>query len=197
MLKPVYANYFTHYDRERVLCQFDKLNNIYQTAEKPFFVFAHINSPHIPYIFGPNGEEVIPENLELGDPDNHKDIDAYIGQLQFINKKVLEAVSNILADENSNTIIVIQSDHGTRYIVDDYIDPTDDGIRERLSILNAYYLPDGNYGIFGEINTPVNTFRKIFNSYLDSDFEILENRNYFATVNQIPLIFWEVTDIVN
>ena len=197
MLKPIYAQYFTHYDRERVLCQFDKLNNLHQEATQPYFIFAHINSPHIPYIFGPNGEEVIPENLELGDVDNHKDKEGYIGQLQFINKKVLEFVNNILENENDNTIIVIQSDHGTRYIVDDYIDPTDEGIRERLSILNAYYLPERDYDIFGEKNTPVNTFRIVFNSYLDGNFEILENKNYFATVNQTPLIFWEVTDIVN
>lgn len=197
MLKPVYASLFVHYDRERVLCQFDKLNTLHQNAEEPYFIFAHINSPHIPYIFGPNGEKVIPENLEFGDVDNHKDKDGYINQLKFINTKVLEFTSNILADKNDNTIIIIQSDHGTRYIVDDYVDPTDEGIRERLSILSAYYLPDKNYIIFGEKNTPVNTFRIIFNSYLDGDFKILENKNYFATVNQTPLIFWDVSDIVN
>jgi len=72
---------------------------------------------------------------------------------------------------------VIHSDHGTSSSLETENLPSDEHIRERLSNFAAYYLP-GNQTIIYDGLTPVNIFRLIFNTYFNSDFEILEDKNY-------------------
>ena len=62
-----------------------------------------------------------------------------------------------------------------------------------MSILNALYLPDDGAAELYDSMTPVNTFRVIFNTYFDTDFDLLEDRSYLATYEQ-PYDFLDVTD---
>ena len=146
-------------------------------------------------MFGPNGEHVSPSDLTFGNNKSPKDIEGYIGQLQYVNKKILENVDNILETEKDDTIIVITADHGTRYLLD-WECPlcSEEAIRERMAIFSAFYFYDKNYEEIDEDITLVNIFRNIFNTYVDGEFEILENQNYFIR-NQTSLVFVDVTDI--
>ena len=195
MLKPVYGQIFETEGRERINCAFTSLNEVHKEANNPFFIFAHIIAPHTPYLFGPNGEHVSPNDLEFGNNKSPKDIEGYIGQLQYVNKKILENVDNILENKENNTIIVITADHGTRYLLD-WECPlcSEEAIRERMAIFSAFYFYDKNYEEIDEDITLVNVFRNIFNTYVDGEFEILENHNYFIR-NQTSLVFVDVTDI--
>jgi hypothetical protein len=66
-------------------------------------------------------------------------------------------------------------------------------LRERMTILNAYYLPsDGNNLLYDSI-TPVNTFRLIFDFYFDTNNGLLDDRCYFSTYGR-PYDFIDVTD---
>jgi hypothetical protein len=51
---------------------------------------------------------------------------------------------------------------------------------ERLSILNAYYFPQGDGGGLYPSITPVNSFRVVFNRLFQTEFELLEDESYFT-----------------
>ena len=74
----------------------------------------------------------------------------------FANKKTQESIEKILQNEDGNAIIILQSDTGSSFDMD-WNDPTREMIVERLSNLNAYYLPDKNYELFYDKLTPVNS----------------------------------------
>lgn len=105
-------------------------------------------------------------------------VTGYIGQLQYINKRVIELVDNILSMDDGFSVIVLQGDHGPRSMVDwNNLDRI--CWEECYSILNAYYLPDNDYRTFHESMTPVNTFRIIFNRYFGTNYRLLKDTCYF------------------
>jgi len=57
-IKEPTSRIFHQEHRDRILCQFGEITEIKQRTEKPIFVFMHVLSPHDPFVFGPNGEEV-------------------------------------------------------------------------------------------------------------------------------------------
>ena len=54
----------------------------------------------------------------------------------------------------------------------------EEAIKERYSILNAFYFPDEVSMKPYEGISSVNTFRLIFNNYFNSNYELLEDRSY-------------------
>lgn len=154
--------------------------------EHPKFVFAHVTSPHPPFVFGRNGEPIpadkrFPFNkTETLDDKSRKDYMAeYIDQVIFIEKRVKAAIEGILSKSGTPPIIIIQADHGPQAYLD-WLNPKNPGLAERMSIFNAYYLPgiDRNF-LYREIS-PVNTFRLIFKYYFSADIELLKDRNNFS-----------------
>ena len=57
-IKEPTSRIFHQEHRDRILCQFDEITEIKQRTKAPIFVFMHVLSPHDPFVFGPNGEEV-------------------------------------------------------------------------------------------------------------------------------------------
>jgi len=165
MLYP-FENYLIEDDaRVRVLCTFSKLAEMHR-IEGPKFVFAHIISPHPPYLFGANGEPIPEAKLKMsghvwGQKEN------YLKQLIFVSKKVERLVDEILSRSEVPPIIILQADHGTASTFTHpdsggWEHPTENMLRERTRIFEAYYLPpDGNNMLYDSV-TPVNTFRLIF-----------------------------------
>ncbi len=162
----------------------------------PVFVFAHVVAPHYPFIFGKNGETPDPKvnfywNLDIPDRSNPKyksehDADyrkGYIDFLVFTNQKIQAAVDKILAVSNRPPVIILQGDHGPAF-TSDLNHPDDETLRERMSILNAYYLPGGADKKLYPGITPVNTFRVILNEYFGTDLPLLEDESYFCTDTQ-------------
>ena len=150
--------------RERILFQLEQLRQI-PAIPGPKFVFAHIIAPHWPYIFGPNGEPVHEHpNSKTG----------YRNQVIFINQQILPILENILAKSEIPPIIIIQGDHGAVQV-----DP-----KRRMSILNAYDLPDGGNALLYEGISPVNTFRLIFNYYFGLQIPLLEDVSYYSSYEE-------------
>jgi hypothetical protein len=159
--------------RDRVLFVLDSLSQIPKTDETKF-VFAHIGSPHRPFVFGPNGEVLNWEPSYLrGYPD----------QINFLNKRVLEVIESILELSTDPPIIILQADHGALMHV---------GQEGRMAILNAYYFPDKNYSALYKSISPVNSFRVIFNQFFGQDFRLLEDlslySDYLDPINYSPII---------
>ncbi|WP_187146561.1 sulfatase-like hydrolase/transferase [Nitrosopumilus maritimus] len=179
MLNPVYTKAFENDLVELRLCAFDQILDIDKRVSEPFFVFSHMYMPHPPYLFGPNGEILSPDELDLIAYSPEKQ-SAYFDQVKFLNKKIPQIVNNLLDSENP-PIIVIQSDHGSAFLMgeDDtnWKHPDNNMLLERMNIINFIYLPDSPDILYDEI-TPVNTFRIILNHYFGTNFEILNDNSY-------------------
>ncbi len=190
--------------RQIIICAFEELPKISSYYEEPVFVWSHIISPHFPSIFGANGEPVTPGEslLVMNNPHVFEGTDSswnikqqFLQQLQFANKKSMEFVDKILENEKQS-IIIIQSDHGSAFDVD-LDDPTDDDVHQRLSNINAIYFPDEKpREILMNDQTNVNTFRIVFNSYFGSDYDILEDKIYWNLSYKKPFWFKDVTSIL-
>ena len=73
----------------------------------PQFTFAHIIQPHPPFVWDADGTELVGE-YDFDDIDYRK---GYIAQLQYINTRLIAALSEI-TDQNS--VIIVTGDHGPR-----------------------------------------------------------------------------------
>ena len=180
------------------------LEYLVETAERkdPIFVFAHIVAPHPPFVFGEQGEKKNPgrqfafadgsDFMKQKGATRNEYLGNYTSQLIFINKKVKAVVDGILSKSDKPPIIILQGDHGPGAMLN-WEAPDNSYLKERMSILNAYYLPDdGHIDLYDKI-TPVNTFRVIFNHYFGTSYSLLKDRSYFATWDH-PYSFIDVTD---
>ena len=187
--------------RERILYAFDGLPAL-SGLDGPVFVFAHIIAPHPPFVFGSQGEEIASDSrFTLWDGDyivadgtmtREEYRLRYRDQLLFINHKVREAVDAILSDSARPAIIILQADHGPRSMPE-WDGAENSSLTEWFSILNAYYLPNGDGAPLYDSITPVNTFRVIFNHYFGAELELLEDESYFSTSDR-PWAFTHVTE---
>jgi hypothetical protein len=155
---------------KRTLYTMEWLENMPSVAG-PKFVYAHINVPHVPFIFKPDGSLVDDLNYYRGSQDypiNDQYFNkGYTNQVQFLNNRIPEIARRIINNSNRPVIIILQGDHGIKD-------------HNRLEILNALYF-SGNNEKVGKDLTPVNTFRIIFNQFFNGQFPILENHSYLST----------------
>lgn len=166
----------------------------YASKQGHYFLFAHIYLPHIPFLYGPGGEELkYHPNLNLYwyevEPENY--IEYYTYQLDYINQAVLNTIDNILAKSEKPIVIILQSDHGdARYF--DWEAPTAQGVNVNSAILNAIYFSDRSYQTLYPTMTPVNTFRVILNHWFGTQYPVLPDKVFFhehplsTTFNETP-----------
>ena len=116
----------------------------------------------------------------------------YSGQAQYIADQVITTVDQILADADHQPIIVIQSDHGPKMLLNQSeLAKTD--VTESFPILNAYLVPDSVRKELYPSITPVNTFRTILRTLFKDDLPNLPDRSWYSPYGR-PLEFTEVTD---
>lgn len=165
-------------------------------AEGPQFVFAHVVSPHPPFVFGALGEEVIPSRpfsrQDVGCCGHKEYVERYPDQVTYLNRLILAAVDDILERSTTPPIIILQGDHGPAGFMDSQA-PLESNMRERLSILNAYLIPeDARQALYPAIS-PVNSFRVILNNLLGESQPLLPDRSYFAP-GDLPYMLTDVTE---
>ena len=172
IINPVQAQLFAKDHRDKILCGFSELSEMPNKKNSPKFVLVHLMAPHPPYVFGSNGEELLPENLGLEDIEENFNEEFYLGQLEFVNLKMKKSVEKLL-DTNNPPIIIIQSDHGMKesHSEDEYTN-----LFAKFSNFKAYYFPYEGRNIEFETTTPVNSFRVLFNLYFNDGYELLEDR---------------------
>jgi hypothetical protein len=172
---------------------FDKIPKI-TNSKKPKFVFAHIICPHPPFLFNENGERILSE-LNLNNTWVMSEKKYYIGQLKFINKKTLVLVDQIIKS-SKNSIIILQSDHGSSFSAQNWKNTNKKLILERGKILNAILINNqGKKTLYDSISS-VNTFRIVFNNVFKANFKILSDSTYFSDY-ETPYNFINVTKIIN
>ncbi len=161
-----------------------------------YFVFAHIVSPHPPYVFDREGGRLahhLPYSLAApGRQDGGAQIvKMYADQVDFIDHEVLQTIDRILARSDTPPIILLQGDHGpVSYSGEDEVRRSN--MWEQHAILNAYYFPNEDYSRLYPSITPVNSFRVLFNTFFDGSYERLPDENFFLQ-HARPYDFVDVT----
>jgi hypothetical protein len=192
--------------RERVLFALEALPGL-AARRGPKFVFAHVVSPHPPFIFGENGEDVADRTTGFAMHDGASApgvtretyLRGYRRQVAFLTRRVEATVDAILKNSAEPPVIILQADHGPGLGLD-HGTPQNTDARERMSIFNAYYLPAGARadaaaaGLHESI-TPVNAFRAVFNACFAAGLPLLEERSYLSSWDE-PFKFLDVTDRV-
>ena len=191
------AGYATH--RAFIVDALDNLSNV-PDLPGPKFVFAHIIAPHPPFVIDENGNPLQPDYPYVtGDgasfaSDKEYYIQGYIGQVKYLNKRVLTVIDNILKKSNRPPVIVIQGDHGPGLLLMNG-DTPDNCLWERASIFNVYYFPETKTDALYPSISPVNSFRTIFNTYFGTTFELLPDKTYYSLF-EVPYNFLDITDKV-
>jgi hypothetical protein len=181
---PELSPYTLH--RERILHTLSDITR-YATDPAPTFVFAHVVSPHEPFVFGAKGEDVsthkrafrfsrvfqdpdMPSTPGLVGPEYAR---RYREQARYLGGLVVQAVKEILQNSTEPPIIIVQGDHGPSGF-------SPDGRRTRLAILNAYYLPHGGQRRLYPSISPVNSMRVVLNHYFGAEFPMLPDDSFRA-----------------
>jgi hypothetical protein len=135
----------------------------------PKFVFVHIEIPHPPYIFEPDGEIALDPLLYNGylnrPADEEHFHEGYLNEMQFINSRMPDIVHTLISESKTPPIIVLMGDTG----------PHAENIFENLE---TFYFPrDGAKNLYPTIS-PINIFRLIFNTYFGTQMELLPDISY-------------------
>jgi hypothetical protein len=187
------TNFLYELQRRRILYIFEALKEI-PAIRGPKFVFAHVISPHPPFVFGPNGEKIDTAkyyslNEDVSFVVNRELANSrYRDQLTYMNKVLEETINQILATSEKPPIILLQADHGPGGL------PTEDKacFKKRMSILNAFYFPTHGSDFLYDSITPVNSFRVLFDLYFRSDLGLLEDKSYYS-LSETPYDFLDLT----
>jgi hypothetical protein len=158
----------------------------------PVFAFAHVMSPHTPYVFD---RDCGPAHQEAGGSRSQREATAYVEQIQCLNRKVLDLVTTLLRTSELPPVILLQGDHGSKTLLP-YKDRTPDNItlaagKERLGAFGAYYLPDHGSEVFGDSVTIVNVMGNVLRFYLGADLP-REPDDMYLSVHRAPFAFKRV-----
>jgi hypothetical protein len=131
--------------------------------------------------------------------------DAYLAQIRFANRKILEMVDELRSvPPEQQPIIIIQSDEGpgpARWDPDtpqhyDWTKASQRTLDEKFRLLSAYHVPGlTDPGIYDTMS-PVNAFRVLFNGYFGTDLPLLPDRSYVFVNELYPYRFIDVTERV-
>jgi hypothetical protein len=174
------VNQELHRRRERITSAFTHLPD-YANAPGHYYLFSHIYSPHIPFLYGPGGEELTyhgNQNLYWYEVPQEDYPEYYSYQIEYLNSALLQTIDQILAKSTKPVVIILQADHGDEFFLNRN-NPTREGVEVRTAILNAIYFSDGAYEELYPSMTPVNTFRVVLNNWFGTNYSILPDRIYF------------------
>ena len=161
--------------RDTIRCTFNELSELSSQSSGPKYVFSHLYVPHPPFLFGPNGENIIPDHREISGLQSWENTQGYINQLIYATNQASIVIKNIVKND-PNAIIILQGDTGTLTGTSHTSSTkTMKQIYQSHSILYAVRIPDVNNL---ESVMPVNTYRIIFNNYFNMDYEYLEQHIY-------------------
>ena len=107
-------------------------------------------------------------------------------------------INKIQIESKDSAIVILQADEGPEGVKNKlsrkWQESSIAAIKEKTGILNAYYLPGKSKNELYPSITPVNTFRKIFNLYFGTNFDILEDKVYVIESKERPYKLFDFTE---
>ena len=174
--------------RQRVHSNFQHLKETAASeSDDPTFMLAHVMLPHTPHLFAATGASVrLPEcypvrcqmwesRAELLGLDEEAFTSSMTEQIAYTNQLVIASVDAII-EADPDAVIIVFSDHGTRY--------RDDVPEEHFSNFFAARTP-GFSGLFPEDVSPVNILGRLFEAYLGRPYVAVE---YQAHLTEWPIL---------
>jgi hypothetical protein len=151
---------------------FAKLRKV---GSRPFFVFGHILSPHTPNRFKKNcsRQDQIKWNV-LDRYLNSDVVEGYITDVGCLNKEVIAGVKRILAEDPTDPIIIVQSDHGSPLLESNSFENN----LIRFANLSAIRFPNNCGQQYYPSISSVNTFRMVFSCIEDTPLPLLPDRHF-------------------
>ena len=167
-----------HVDRQLFI--FDQLPEIARIPD-PTFAFVHLTSTHGPYVFDAEGNLWSDEGFYSGPDDEPIDdlhlAKGYTSAIQYTNARILDAIDQIFESSRVPPIIIMQGDHGLG----------GQSGQNRLQIFSSYFLPGESENLLYPSISPINSFRVVFNTYFDTEFDLLEDRSYgYGSIEPVP-----------
>lgn len=172
--------------RDNFYSQMEALKSVAGRSDKstPQFSFAHVLVPHPPYVFDADGRY---PSYDGESTDNGIDeVQKYTNQVTFLNHHIKEITAEI-RKKSPGAVIIIQADEGPypkefRFELspDHYYNPLDlkpEKMKQKFSILASYHMPGVNQEEVRKINSSVNAFRVVLNSYLGYELPLLPDCN--------------------
>ena len=145
----------------------------------PFFAFAHILSPHLPARYNPDCSKAEEFEWNLVAQGSKENVAGYLNDLHCVNREILAAVDEILSNDDSDPIIIIQGDHGIglNFVnIDQSSRLSIEPHKVPHAILSAIRLPQRCHHLLSHKFSSVNTFRLVFACLGDENIEPLPNR---------------------
>ncbi len=129
-------------------------NYVAKLHNKPQFIYSHLLCPHPPYVFDSTGyigkkSEKVAEKT------------AYLNQIQFINKHLIDIVKHIRTKGNPNAIVLISGDHGFRKL-----EKEPERTIESYTTTTLFYFPKQNYQNLHDSMTSVELFKAVLKEAL-------------------------------
>jgi hypothetical protein len=172
---------------ERIRWKFSLLGEL-AGQQGPKFVFAHLLVPHPPYVFERDCSPRPPGPFVAVDSVTDRQIrEAYVGQVQCVNRLVLDLVDRLKAGASEPPVIILQADHGYRgwwaRNPPASTEPHPDDVRERADIFAAYHMPRASRELYDSI-TLVNVLPLMLRHYFGAEIPPVEDRTYYSTQHE-------------
>jgi len=159
---------FWYYQTNYVFDELEKLPE----KDGNYFVYAHINAPHGPFVFDAEG------NFRyVSEPEDLRPY--YSDSVTYINKRVLALVDELISKSEVPPVIILQGDHGAHVLTTDI---------DKHAILNAYYISGRSDIPLYETITPVNTFRLVLKYVFGEDIDLISDRIYVMIDGRYKMI---------
>jgi Sulfatase len=142
----------------RIIDSLHTLLKLVPNNGKRIFVYAHILMPHSPYL--PLETTSMQKNDPFLDPANDQAFLLHVGYTDSTILNVLhKGLDSLSSDQRSNTIVILQADHGYRFL---RRGGKDIQLKSSFGILNAVLWPKNSKAKFYNGMSSANTFRILF-----------------------------------
>jgi hypothetical protein len=162
-----------------------KLNRLPELAggDRPVFVFAHLTLPHEPYVYDKSCRHRDPYWPMDDMADTLAVKEAYIAQIECLNRKLLRLVDEVSRRSGEPPVILLQSDHGHGRLgrwAPGLEATTGWQVAERSAIFAAYSLPGVPRAAVSDSISPVNVTRLVLRHYFGADLPELPDLTYWS-----------------
>ena len=183
--------------------QYRQLREVIPKMEGPKFVWVHILCPHEPWVSAADGRFMSNNPVARGFFDRARPLHRstkknFVEQVRWTNGKLKKLVNKLLRGPVAERpVIVIQADEGpyTGLVPGTATKVSIKKLKQKMFVMNAFYLPGVTKPPLYPSFSSVNTFRVIFNQYFGTGYALLPDRS-FVFIYKDLYKFLDVTELV-